>query len=1211
MNTLRTSRTRGSVQFCRLAGCLTALAIAAPAVLQAQDATPAPAASAPAAEGTGSVSGRVMNAGNGMYLGKAVIKVVGTNIEYITDDYGFYTLNNLPAGNITLNVTYTGLNPTTQEVAIKAGETATQDIKLSRTRLTVDKSDKDAVILDEFQVETERFKNAAEIAINEERYSPTIKNVVSADAFGDIPDGNIGEFVKFIPGVQVGTGYDNAGSMAALDQNISQVSVRGFSPDLTAITIDGVPVTNASPASLSRSIGLDMMSVNNASRVEVVKVPTPDMPSNSPGGSINLVTRSAFEQSKPTLQTKLMFNMNSENLRDFGKKTPGPANKSTYKSLPGAEFAYTVPLTKNLGVTVSGGWSETFYENHQAKTDYLYSPSEVFTTDTYYDFSPVGGGIGGRIKNTDGSRSYIPLTNSSSEAHAPWNPLFYRFQATDTPNIATRFNGSMKVDWKPTTNQKVSVGYTYGKFDTVDAQRRLQFYNGNKYAYLDWNADRVVGMAYTANGMKTASTNNGAIVGTPKATLLDPKATINMTVTTRDRAATTHTGYVDYKFQRGPWTIDANINGSKSEGSYTDIANGHFSEVETSVTGGQLIFDKIEDGIPGKIQVFTKPNTTTGQVSMLDWTQLANWNELPEDGLKAKSGDTHASDTSLNAKVNVRRDLDFLPFSWMTMSAKTGWYHQEQTAKKWGLGTGYYETYNAAKAGQTLEMVDYLDDEYMTSPGFGLPSQQWLDTYKLYALKQKNPDAFGVFTEANKYDNYISEATQQKQLKETSDQWYFQLDGRALKNRMSYVAGIRGETATRKGYNTRKVGSWNFLHDSVGKIWRDTSVSAYATGIRLDQASSLLFKGLTFTQNPDGTVTTTGTLDPTAVALRTRLDQEQIWYPTTPIPDKTLAAAKLQRIPYDKVDGKVSNKPNFMTSVAYDITKDVTARLSYSKSSGRPDWENGILSVGGGSIEITESTDPNAASKGTIVKSNPDLKPSENDSWDAQLAWYTPSGGKLAVSGFYKLTKNPQETISVFSGDPLFESLLEAESLNPDDFEGWTWKTTVNTAGTGKTIGYELEASQNLGILGSFGKNFNVFASFSHHYKKQNNTTYLTIKPTAGSSASGGVNFSWKRLNVLTRWVWLEEKYLGSTTYTINGQDYILGRYTPATVNIDLNIRYQLTRQFGLFFNGRNIFNTDTKEIRHDADGTFPSWAKTVSTKRYGVTAVVGIQATF
>jgi primosomal protein N' len=45
-------------------------------------------------------------------------------------------------------------------------------------------------------VASERYKNAAEIAINEERYSPTIKNVVAADAFGDISDGNIGEFVR-------------------------------------------------------------------------------------------------------------------------------------------------------------------------------------------------------------------------------------------------------------------------------------------------------------------------------------------------------------------------------------------------------------------------------------------------------------------------------------------------------------------------------------------------------------------------------------------------------------------------------------------------------------------------------------------------------------------------------------------------------------------------------------------------------------------------------------------------------------------------------------------------------------------------------------------------------------------------------------------------------------------------------------------------------
>ena len=52
------------------------------------------------------------------------------------------------------------------------------------------------VKLDSFVVGSARDTNAASIAINEQRFAPNIKNIVSADALGDVMDGNVGEFLK-------------------------------------------------------------------------------------------------------------------------------------------------------------------------------------------------------------------------------------------------------------------------------------------------------------------------------------------------------------------------------------------------------------------------------------------------------------------------------------------------------------------------------------------------------------------------------------------------------------------------------------------------------------------------------------------------------------------------------------------------------------------------------------------------------------------------------------------------------------------------------------------------------------------------------------------------------------------------------------------------------------------------------------------------------
>jgi outer membrane receptor protein involved in Fe transport len=54
----------------------------------------------------------------------------------------------------------------------------------------------------------------------------------------------------------------------------------------------------------SRSLDLREMPMNNVSRVEVTKVPTPDMSASGLGGSINLISRNGFEVKK----RRILFN---------------------------------------------------------------------------------------------------------------------------------------------------------------------------------------------------------------------------------------------------------------------------------------------------------------------------------------------------------------------------------------------------------------------------------------------------------------------------------------------------------------------------------------------------------------------------------------------------------------------------------------------------------------------------------------------------------------------------------------------------------------------------------------------------------------------------------------------------------------------------------------------------------------------------------------
>ena len=127
---------------------------------------------------TGGVTGRVQNLVAGKFLNNARVSVPGTDLVAFTDQYGTYRLANLPAGPVTLEVFYTGLDSQRTTVTVSAGRMTTQDFDLSSTARF---GTGDVIKLDAFTVASARETDNDAIAINEQRFAPNIKTVVAAD----------------------------------------------------------------------------------------------------------------------------------------------------------------------------------------------------------------------------------------------------------------------------------------------------------------------------------------------------------------------------------------------------------------------------------------------------------------------------------------------------------------------------------------------------------------------------------------------------------------------------------------------------------------------------------------------------------------------------------------------------------------------------------------------------------------------------------------------------------------------------------------------------------------------------------------------------------------------------------------------------------------------------------------------------------------------
>jgi hypothetical protein len=208
---------------------------------------------------TGSIEGRVFDPGRGEYLEKARVTAEGTREEALTDATGQYRLGNLPAGTVTLRVFFTGRAIQTERVAVVAGQVVQRDITMAPAAGGRGGAAAlgETVKLESFVVASSKEMDGAALAINEQRFARNIVNVVSADEFGTIADGSIGEFMKFLPGIT----SDYTGGDAR------RFSINGVPADNVPISMGGFDMASAAGAGTRRAVELDQVSINNISRI--------------------------------------------------------------------------------------------------------------------------------------------------------------------------------------------------------------------------------------------------------------------------------------------------------------------------------------------------------------------------------------------------------------------------------------------------------------------------------------------------------------------------------------------------------------------------------------------------------------------------------------------------------------------------------------------------------------------------------------------------------------------------------------------------------------------------------------------------------------------------------------------------------------------------------------------------------------------------------
>jgi len=306
--------------------------------------------------GAGVVRGRVLNTATGEYVRNAEIRVQGTTIVAFSEAGGDFRLTNVPSGDVTVVVKYTGLQDARAVVTVEPGQQATLDVALSPQSYAAG----DAV--EAVTITARRDGQAG--AIMERRASTNAKTVVAADNFGALTMGDVGEFMKNMPGI----------SLDYTEVDATAVRIGGLDPKYSTFTTDGARMATATSNNNSgRQNSFEQMSITGIDSIELNNTLQASMDADSPGGAINLRSKYAFQRTSRLL--RFQFGGVATSDSSLARKYL-PDDQKHASVFPSAQIGYAdVFLDGRLGIALNASYNANFVQQDRIQTDWSYLPN--------------------------------------------------------------------------------------------------------------------------------------------------------------------------------------------------------------------------------------------------------------------------------------------------------------------------------------------------------------------------------------------------------------------------------------------------------------------------------------------------------------------------------------------------------------------------------------------------------------------------------------------------------------------------------------------------------------------------------------------------------------------------------------------------------------------------------------------------------------------
>ncbi len=244
-----------------------------------------------AQDGTGIITGTVVDANTGEAMIGATVRVDGTTLGAICDLDGNYRIAGVPVGTHAVTATMIGYQPMRiTDIEVEKGEV--EKINFAITLEVVD--------VGEVVVKAQAVRNTEAVLLKDRQKAEAVSDAISSEAISRSGSSDAADAMKQVTGASVSN---------------NEVFVRGLGDRYTSVQMNGSVLPSADP--YKRSAPMDLFPSNLLSNIVTVKTFTPDKPGDFSGGTVNVETKAFPDKLTMSYSMSATYNANANLIDDF------------------------------------------------------------------------------------------------------------------------------------------------------------------------------------------------------------------------------------------------------------------------------------------------------------------------------------------------------------------------------------------------------------------------------------------------------------------------------------------------------------------------------------------------------------------------------------------------------------------------------------------------------------------------------------------------------------------------------------------------------------------------------------------------------------------------------------------------------------------------------------------------------------------------------